>query len=363
MTAVLQDDKVEVYRRIVAAAVLAPSAENTQPWRFVKDDDSITVCLDTTRTLASDVDHMLSLTAIGACIENAVIAATAIGLQSDVDYLVDATPIGGKSALLPIAQLRLRDGALRDPLADCIETRCTSRRMDGRIVDEERLRKLQESCKGFSDIEVHWVDRHRLREFSKLIGTGNRIRFEHEPFHRELYDNLRFTPDDAGRTRDGLDVATLQLPAGVASILSALRSWPRMKWANFFGFSRGVARQAAQEVRCSGAVGFLSISGPGTEQFLDGGRALERIWLTAAHLGLCFHPVASLPVFLAHMREGGRRLLPRHQRLARQMRERFYKLFPAMSGRTIQMAFRIGYGPRPPVRSLRRAANTVLNLN
>jgi hypothetical protein len=178
-----------------------------------------------------------------------------------------------------------------------------------------------------------------------------------------VYGNLRFAESEVRRTRDGLDVAALQLPFGAASIMHVLRSWRRMKWANLVGFSRGVARQATQEVIRSGAVGFLAVPVAGLEHFVEGGRVLERLWLTATRLGLCFHPTASLPVFLAHARTGGRQLLPGHRQLAEAMSERFYRLFPTLAGRTIQMAFRIGYGPKPPVRSLRRPLTAVLDLN
>jgi hypothetical protein len=88
---------------------------------------------------------------------------------------------------------------------------------------------------------------------------------------------------------------------------------------------------------------------------------LERIWLTATRLGLGFHPTASLPVFMAHDRTGGKQLTPRHRKLASQMSERFYRLFPEEAGRTLQMAFRIGYGPHPAVRSLRRPESGVVD--
>src|SRR5689334_765724 len=124
------NQKTDAYRRIVAAAAMAPSAENTQPWQFVADADSLTVYLDTTRTLASDIGHTLSLTAIGACIENAVIAATAEQWRAEVEYHSETLSTHLQSRRLPIALIRFREGAQRDPLADCIRSRSTRRRMD-----------------------------------------------------------------------------------------------------------------------------------------------------------------------------------------------------------------------------------------
>ena len=303
---------------------------------------------------------MLSFTAIGAAIENAVVAASAEGLRADVDLLADGVSATPVSANIPVARIQFHDGAIGDPLAEFVLSRTTARRMERRPVEKESLRKLETSCQEFSDVRVHWVDKSQWDEFSELVGVGNRMRFEHEPFHREFYDNLRFSGADARRTGDGLDVATLQLPSGVASVLRALRSWRRMKRANVFGFSRGVARQAAREVCCSGAIGFLTVKSPEVPQFVDGGRAFERIWLTAASLGLHVHPTASLPVFLAHARSGGDQLLPHHKRRAAAMLTSFQRLFPELNGRAVQMAFRLGYGAVPQVRSLRRSLQCVV---
>jgi hypothetical protein len=159
-----------------------------------------------------------------------------------------------------------------------------------------------------------------------------------------------------------LDIETLQLPASVKLTLKSLRTWSRMRLANWMGFSRIVAKQAAGEVASSGAVGLLTVGDASQRSFLEGGRALERIWLTGTSLGLCFHPTASLPVFLAHARLGGKELTVKHQQVASEMAGKFEQEFPSLRGRVLQMAFRIGYGPAPAVKSVRRPIDDVLRI-
>jgi hypothetical protein len=370
MSTTLHDNKVALQERIVAAAVLAPSAENVQPWHFRSNGDELQLCLDRDRMLASDVDQMLAFTGLGASLENAVIAARELGFEPDVTIeklsssSLRPAHTQGRDRFLPVATLSFDRPGAPDSLFASIESRCTCRRMDGRRpVGREPLARMAASTDQFPSVRLDWLTERRIiGDVAKLVGLGNRIRFEHEPFHRELYDNLRFTNDEVKRTRDGLDLETLQLPIGVASVMSVLRKWLRMRMANQFGFSRGVARQAAKEVRCSGAVGLLSVDRANVDSFVAGGRALQRIWLTATSLGLGLHPTASLPVFLAYTeRTDMSQLQPPHAQMAGAMRDRFFHLFPSLRGRTVQMTFRVGHAWPPAVRSLRRPVSAVLN--
>jgi hypothetical protein len=234
-----------------------------------------------------------------------------------------------------------------------------------RAIAQESLAQLSASMDQFESVKIDWlIDPSAIGEIAALVGQGNRMRFEYEPFHGELYQHLRFSAAEARSTGDGLDVATLQLPFGVARILFFLRRWSRMRLANRVGFSRSVAFQAAQEVRSSSAVGVLSVDAPDAREFVVGGRAFERLWLTATSLGLALHPTASLPVFLAYAeRSDLGQLLPRHARTARTMADRFYRLCPSLRGRVVQMAFRLGYATPPDTRSLRRPVRAVLDLS
>lgn len=353
----------ETVTRIADAANRAPSAENLQPWRFEADEESITFCLDMSRQLPSDLDQMLGLTAIGTSLENAILAASREGLGARIAFLTESISARSAQEVIPIARLEFDSDGRPDSLAEFIQARVTSRRMDPRQIVRDATRiELRESIHEFPAVELHWVDQDRLWEFAQLVGLGNRIRLEHEAYHAELYRSLRFLQADVERTKDGLDMRGLQLPSGAVNTMRVLANWQRMRLANVFGFSRFAGWQASQEVCGSGGVGFLTVPSAVLHQFVGGGRAFERLWLTATRLGLCFHPTASLPVFLTHARIGCRYLSPRHQRLVAHISDAFCRFFPETTGRTVQMAFRIGYGTLPPVRSLRRPLQAVAGM-
>jgi hypothetical protein len=107
----------------------------------------------------------------------------------------------------------------------------------------------------------------------------------------------------------------------------------------------------------------LTVAKDDIEHFIGGGRALERLWLSVTKHDLRFHPTASLPVFLVHARTGGKQLSNRHRAMTEGMSERFFRLFPSVEGRVVQMAFRLGYGELPPVRSLRRPSENVVEFH
>ncbi len=364
MTAVCDASREQLVR-MVDAAILAPSAENTQPWRFAIEDDRLVVGIDRSRTLASDVDDMLTLTGIGAAIENTVIAARGMGLAATAIYPLSGKPRGVLGDGFEwVAEISVTPGEVDDPLSAYLTQRCTTRRLTAEPIAADVLQRLRAAAADFPEVRVDWLtSRADIKPIAKLVGLGNRLRFEHEPFHREFYDNVRFKPGEVAATQDGLDVKTLQRPIGVGGILHALRKWPRMRAANRLGFSRAVARQAAAEVCCSGAVGVLSVDAATPESFLAGGRALERIWIAAAATGLGFHPTASLPVFMAYaQRTDGGKLPVEYREVAAEMSRGFCNQMPCLGNRAIQMLFRVGMAESSPPRSLRREVRKAVDV-
>jgi nitroreductase len=353
----------QVGRQAVQAAIQAPTPDNNQPWKYIATGNRLEIYLDPKRALASDVNSMFDLIGIGAAVENGVIAGRQMGHCSEVistDALRGQFSSEGDRL---IATIEFQGESKPDPLHEQISTRCTNRNLyRTERVSSTKLEKLAQEAQEFPQVQIDWVDdRSRIGQFAKLIAASDRLRFEYQPFHQELFEQLRFTVKEAEATRDGLDVRTLELPPGVASVIHWLRYWSRMQRINRLGLGPMLTFPSWLSVRKSGALGVLSLPEASADQFLQGGRAFQRIWLAASAAGLALQPLGSLPIFIGQLQQlEGKNLHARHQKLASQLQAKLEQLVPATVERTLLMVFRLGHAKPPKVRSLRRPKQDVL---
>jgi hypothetical protein len=198
-----------------------------------------------------------------------------------------------------------------------------------------------------------------LDRVAELCGAAERLRFLNATCHRELFTKeVRWTAEEARRTRDGLDLATFEMgPAEVlgmqvASDPGAIALIRRWKAGSTFSDLSGPA------IRSSSAVVCISMPRMDRPHALLAGRAMERVWLRATALGLAVHPVsapvllglmADAPVFDATEREG-------IAHCAAGIRELF-----ATGDRSPAFLLRIFRAPAPSARSLRLPMDMILS--
>jgi hypothetical protein len=359
-------------RSYVAAASLAPSPDNNQPWLFeARPELTLLLYHDRTRALPSDVDDMFSMIALGAAMENLVVAARQDGWESQVQFHFEDDGSYGRNRRNElaidkelIASLHFVQKAVPDPLCSYLASRTTNRKPYSREpLPETCLKAMENAASAFPDAIVHWVtDRAKIRALARLIAKTDRIRFEYEPFHTELFRQLRFSAQEAEATRDGLDIRTLEIPALGRWLLKWLRPWKRMRGLNCLGLSRLLTIPSALLAWRSGALGLLTTQDKSRQGYLCAGRAMERIWLQATKEGIGFHPLGSLPIFLSWIaRKGERGLTAKHTGLLRSVRNRFYQIVPLATDLGLVILFRIGNPKETPSGfSLRRPTGELL---
>ena len=301
--------------------------------------------------LPSDVNAMFDLVGLGAAIENACIAARQQGFEPSVEY--SSAPLGchpgwrraGRPNHIPPGRAaRSALPALGDPL-----------HLPQTLFDQAGRRGLLAATCGSGCAvrrrQLDWiVEREQIREFSRMIAVSDRFRFEYEPFHNEIFRQLRFSAEEAERTRDGLDVRTLELPPGAAFILRRLRPWSRMRWIQRLGLVGLLTLPSILSVRKSGAIGVLSVPEA------DGAAVAPRRSGVPADLacrpgGRALAPAVGKPADL-HRPDGAvSRAEPDAENTVGQLqlRHALHELLPSTAERVVLIAFRLGI-PHPPIR-------------
>jgi hypothetical protein len=287
-------------RLLVRCGCQAPSADNSQPWRFAWDGRRLTLRLDPERGESGlGADHPATLLAMGAVVENVAQAAAAMGIPAE------ALKFGLGQAGGAFAEIAW-DGPVRVPVDDSrlpLAGRHTNRGpyettpFDSALHD--RIATMTESTA--RTMVINSLD--GKRHLAKLLRDASEVRFQTEELHRWLGASLRFTPAEVARG-DGLDVATLLLPPGGSSLLRFSLDWRRMAMLNRFGaFKLFAALEAAMLPKCAALVAIVGSSRDPVDA-LAAGRLLERVWIVLNDAGLAVHPYYGLSDQLYRLRAG-----------------------------------------------------------
>jgi hypothetical protein len=205
----------------------------------------------------------------------------------------------------------------------------------------------------------------QLDEFATIASAAERLRLFNESAHRDFTREIRWTAAEAHATRDGIDLATIDLTETERAGLSVARSWPVVdaikRWDGGGAFER-LTRKTIDAASC---VALLTMPTWGSQSFFDGGRALQRFWLTATQLGVAVQPVGSLTFLFAHVRHaGGAGLDPAAVEELDALRRRFEALFPVVAHQRGEVLLvRLAVAPDPQTFALRRPIGEVLTFD
>lgn len=348
---------------ILDRARWAPSGDNTQCWRFeIGTEGDLTVHGFDTRThCVYDLDGHPSQISLGALIETIAVAASTHGLRTEVARR------GALPDARPTFDIRfVADPALApEPLAAHIETRSVQRRpMRTRAITPTEKAALAAAVG--AGWRIVWFESLTERwRVARLMFANAKLRLtmpEAYATHRDIIEwgareSTHKVPDQAL----GVDPMTLRLMRWI------MADWQRVEF-----FNRWLAGTVAPRLQmdllpglaCAAHFVLVAAAPPRTiDDYVAGGRALQRFWLAATGLGLAMQPELTPLIFARYLREGRRfSALPGLHERAAALALRLEGLLGAPDTAAALFIGRIGAGPPANARSTRRPlAELMLN--
>jgi hypothetical protein len=347
----------ETLEKIIEAGAQAPSGSNSQPWEFEVHDRSIDV------HMLPQKDHPIlnfknrgTIFAVGTLVENIVIAADHYGFEASVT-LFPNTSDHNVAAKIIILEKEDAVASTSTQLFDAIWKRSTNRKSyEKKRLDAERFEKLTNSLDPKEDLNIgikFTDDEAAIKTLAEAASTNEVVMFENEPLHKLFFDEIVWTKKEEKERSSGLYVKTMELKPPQELALHLFKFWPVMSFFNSLGAAKGIAKGNADVyAQCSlyGAV----LCDPTDEGFLNAGRAVERIWLTAVAAGLSFHLQTGINFLWQRSNAGEDGILSNeHKELVRKMYQDMSTIFAA-NEKFIPAIFRIGYGGEPTARSSKK---------
>lgn len=272
----------------VLCGALAASAHNTQPWRFDISKNQVDVYADLKRNLGkADVDRRMMSMSVGCAIENITIAAQQLGITPEVTLQdEDAFFDTGFSA-----RIQLSPGEFRGdhPMFPAIFQRRTTRAPYKDAPASQSFLTALDSLNDFPDIQLHLIsDKSQVTAIADI----HKQAVDHFVADDSVYlDSLhwwRYTREELLSKRDGISIFTSAAPNLIKQYFSMGVGKEEMEGE--FG-RRGEADLMYSLFDATPQWGLITATTPHQQTRLNGGRLLERLYLTCAQQDYRIMPV------------------------------------------------------------------------
>lgn len=253
-------------------ATLAANGHNTQPWRFALRNQGITLFPDfNRRTVVVDPDDHHLFVSLGCAAENLAIAVRASGRSAEITFHDDADP-----------RVEVTFGSASptdEALYQAIPLRQSTRSLyDGTKVSTEDIALLHSAARQDGVNVLILTDPVQRQRVIDFVVEGNSDQMDDPAFIAELKTWLRFTPNQALETMDGLFAAASGNPV--------LPAWlARRMFTRFFTKEAENDKYARQIASSAGIAVFVGDRADRTH-WINVGRSFQRFALQATALGI-----------------------------------------------------------------------------
>ncbi len=354
----------EELKKLVESANQAPSGGNIQPWIWIFDQRGVLHLFhDQARSHSLlDFKGTGSLFAFGAALENLRLTAAKLGIEVEI---VTQIKKFGEDCIASIRFVSKFSSPLQVPYAELeegINLRCTSRKNPPKqSLDPELVKEMNEIVRSSGFILESISEKEDLEILSHAIGGMDRMRLFHEQGLKDFLAEVRWNEKEALETKDGIDIATLELSGAERAAMGLLKDPRTVRFFRKFLMGYGLTKISHQTLMSSSEVFLLQARDFSVDSYLEAGKILQRIWIHVNLRGVSFQPVtAALFIFHKIKWDSEHGFTSEEVSMINEYKKEFNTLFNRELKNEEIFMFRLNYAGEPSVRSYRRDVNESL---
>ncbi|TXE06979.1 Rv1355c family protein [Algoriphagus aquimarinus] len=291
----------EELKYLIQKANTAPSGGNSQPWKWIFDKEGVLHLIHDKDKSESLLDYLGtgSLLAFGAALEIIRLTGANMGLELSIHYQIAQFDEDLIASVLFYSKIDSPYTVLHANLAKGIDLRCTNRKNEEReLISPEEIQEFKLLAEDLGvTLEVQ-DDLGVLEQLAPILGGMDRLRLLHEQGYADFMNEIRWSDKDARDTKDGIDIATLEMGNVERAAIGLVRDPGTVEFFRKNDLGYGLTKISDQTVLTAGAVMMLEADEYTPEAFLKSGAVLQRVWMKANLTGYSVQPIsASLFIF------------------------------------------------------------------
>ncbi|MEX2052344.1 MAG: hypothetical protein WD991_01435 [Candidatus Paceibacterota bacterium] len=340
-------------KEIIKYGIMAPSGDNSQPWRFVVTGSKLKIYnLPEKDNPYLNFMQSGSLVAHGALLKNIEITSLKMGLMPEISLF----PTNDANLVSEVSFHN--DDTERDTsLFEFIPKRATNRRpYENKPISEKDFNILNE-VKIFNDLSLHFVNDPESKKRAGAAGSSAEIVIlENSLLHEYLFRDVMWSKKQENRERHGLYIKTMEFNPIQKVLFRLAGNKTIMNFAKKIRFPYFIAKQDAVLYSTGATIGLLNLKKISPGNFVELGMAMEEIWLKAASLGLSFQPISATLFLGFKLRSdpADKVLSQEHKKIVYRSYAEIFSAFKLEKSDVPLVMFRIGYAKDPSARSSRK---------
>ncbi|MEM9053293.1 MAG: Rv1355c family protein, partial [Bacteroidota bacterium] len=288
---------------IINSACHAPSGGNLQPWKWTSSGNVLQLKFD--RNLVSsflDQDNIASMIALGASLENASLEANIQGYEAKTSYYEnDPNDL--------IARVYLEENELKNELdnwlGENIRQRETNRNLEsGEALTVSHQEILAETVRKNGSNLLIIEPGETYEKISSLIAATEKFRIMHPEGHRNFIEEMRWSKEEARRTKDGIDINTCDLTIGELTGFKLAREKAVIEKLTDWNGGSAFEKLSKKSTASAAALAIITRPQRSRLDYLKAGRDMERVWIGANALGIGFQPQSPISLLLPRLKNG-----------------------------------------------------------